>query len=57
MTEKGKQAYFQSLKRESLHNIMSCLSEAEREQLMPCLLRIRDKGLKEAGIEKKPLFP
>ncbi|MEE9400163.1 MAG: winged helix DNA-binding protein [Dehalococcoidales bacterium] len=45
LTEKGRQAYHQSLKRESIRDILSCLSEAEQEQLRSSLKKIRDKAL------------
>ncbi len=40
ITEKGEQAYNQSSRRAPIHNIMSALSEAERQQLMSLLERI-----------------
>jgi DNA-binding MarR family transcriptional regulator len=47
LTEKGRRAYYQSTKRETIHNVMSVLSEEERQVLTSCLERIRDKALKE----------
>lgn len=57
LTEKGKQAYDQSTKREAIHQIVSSLSEEERKQLRSCLNTLRDKALKELGIFNKPPFP
>ncbi len=47
LTDKGRQAYYQSIKRESIHKIMSVLSGEEHQQLMLLLKRIRDKALQE----------
>jgi len=54
MTEKGREAYEKSTARESLHRIMSLLSEEERQQLQSLLERIRNEALKELRIERKP---
>jgi DNA-binding MarR family transcriptional regulator len=56
MTEKGEQAYNQSTQRTTIHNIMSALSEAEHQQLMSLLQRLRDQALKELGEYAKPPF-
>ena len=47
LTETGRQAYDQTKIRESIHRILSVLSEEEREQLESFLKRIRDRALKE----------
>ena len=57
LTEKGAQAYNQSLNRGSIKEIMSCLSEQELRQLRPLLERIRDKSLKELITVKEVPFP
>lgn len=44
LTEKGQKAYHQSTKRESVHYIMSSLSEKERQQLRRCLSKLQDKA-------------
>lgn len=44
LTEKGNKTYYQSKKRESIHEIMSCLSDEEREQLGSYLLKLREKA-------------
>jgi len=44
LTEKGRQAYYQSTKQESIRQIMSSLSEEERQQLTSCLHTLRDKA-------------
>ena len=54
MTEKGREAYEKSTARESIHRIMSSLSEDERQLLRSCLERLRNQGVKELRIERKP---
>lgn len=57
LTEKGEEIYRKSVKRESIHNIMSCLSKKERLQIWPILEKLRDRALKELGIKQKVTFP
>ena len=65
LTEKGQQAYYQSTKLESIHNIILSLSQEQCRQLIPCLEALRDAALKELGnavakelgIKQKPPFP
>jgi len=57
LTGKGEQAYNQATKIESIHQIMSSLSEEESQQLGSCLRILRDRALKELGIDHKPPFP
>ena len=47
MTEKGREIYKQVSKRETVHRIISALSEEERQQLSRCLTKIREKALEE----------
>ena len=47
LTEKGRTAYRHSIKRDSIHEIMSCLTEEECVQLCSLLDRLRDKALQE----------
>ena len=56
INEKGEQAYNHSSRRTPIHNIMSALSEAERQQLTSLLQRLRDRALKELGEYYKPPF-
>ena len=56
LTGKGEQAYNQSTNIESIHQIMSSLSEDERQQLGSYLKTLRDKALKQLGIDQPP-FP
>ena len=53
LTDKGLEVYYKSLKRESVHKIMSVLSEEERRQLTSCLEKIRNKALEQ--LEKKTM--
>jgi len=56
LTEKGQQAYHQSTKIESIRQIMSSLSEDERQQLSSGLKKLRDRALKQLGMNQPP-FP
>ena len=57
LTEKGREVYHKSTKRELVCEIMSSLSEEERQQLRSCLQKLRDKALKELRIEHGIPFP
>ena len=57
LTEKGRQIYSQSIKRESIREIISCLSEEERERLGSLLEKLRDCALKNIARVVKPPFP
>ena len=57
LTEKGREAHNQSTERESIHEIMSSLSEEERHQLRSYLHRLRNAALKRLGIEREITFP
>jgi DNA-binding MarR family transcriptional regulator len=57
LTEKGKQAYDNSISRESIHKILSVLSKEERRQLSSYLVKLRDRALEELRIDYKPPFP
>ena len=50
LTEKGYEAYYQSSKRESIHKIMSVLSEKEHKQLASCLEKLLGAALKELNL-------
>lgn len=57
ITAKGKKAFNESLKRESIREIMSCLSEEEHQQLTSSMKKLRDEALtKSITIGKLP-FP
>ncbi|GAF71256.1 unnamed protein product [marine sediment metagenome] len=56
-TQKGKQVYTQSTKRESINKILSCLSEEEHQQLWSILEKLRESGLNNLpSVERLP-FP
>ncbi|MFC2069239.1 MarR family winged helix-turn-helix transcriptional regulator [Chloroflexota bacterium] len=57
LTEKGEKVYSQTLKRESLYEIMSCLSKEERKQLASSLEKLRDKALHKLTTPEKIPFP
>lgn len=58
ITAKGEQAYKQALKRKSVQRIMSALSEGEQQRLKSLLEKLRNKGIKELGMDpKKVPFP
>ncbi len=54
LTKSGEQAYEQSIKRESIHQIMASLSKEERELLRSGLRVLRKKALQELGINRRP---
>ena len=51
MTEKGRDAYQASLKRETFHNIMSVLTDEEREQLRATMSKVWLRTLQEVKHE------
>lgn len=57
LTEKGRQVLSQSMKRESIRKVMSCLSDEEREQLRSSLEKLRDNGLNNMTTVRKVPFP
>ncbi|MFC1901623.1 MarR family winged helix-turn-helix transcriptional regulator [Chloroflexota bacterium] len=57
LTEKGEQAYTQSLNRESIREIMSCISEEDRQQLFSYLKKLREKGLEYLAEKAKVHLP
>lgn len=57
LTEKGRQAYYQSAKRTCIHNTMRGLSQEECQLLSSLLKKMRDEGLKQLLGDLKPPFP
>jgi len=57
LTEKGQQVLSLSIKRESIRDIMSSLSEEECRQLWSSLRKLRDRALKYSTTVKGPPFP
>jgi DNA-binding MarR family transcriptional regulator len=56
LTEKGKEALRQSSKRESIHRIMSGLSQEERRQVKTSLQKLWNKAMEELGGESEAPF-
>jgi len=56
LTQKGEQANKHSMKRKSIKEIISCLSDEERQQLQSSLKKLRDSALKLAVARELP-FP
>ncbi len=57
LTEKGKQAYYLSTKRESIRQAISALSEEEYQQLWPCLEKLRSKSFGTLGMDASLFLP
>jgi DNA-binding MarR family transcriptional regulator len=57
LTAKGRDAYAQSCRRESIHKVMSTFSEEERQQLISNLRIVRDEAYKICLSEPPQLFP
>ena len=57
ITPKGRQAYNISLKRKTINQVLTALTDDERKELYSFLDRLRNKSLKVAGITHKPPFP
>lgn len=57
LTEKGRQTYELSSRRESIHKVMSCLSKRELRQLRKILEKLRDRALDELGVRERSLGP
>jgi len=53
LTEKGYHTYYQPIREESLHRIMSTISTEQRQQLVSCLQTIREGALQELGIDRQ----
>jgi len=56
LTEKGEEALRQSSKRESIHRIMSGLSQEERRQVKTSLQKLWNKAMEELGGESEAPF-
>jgi len=57
LTEKGRQAYYQSTQIASIRNTMCVLSEEERQLLRSLLKKMRDEGFQQLFGDLKPPFP
>lgn len=56
-TEKGRKAFELATRLDSIHKIMSVLSDEERRQLEQCLSKVWYRSLEVLGIEARPPFP
>jgi DNA-binding MarR family transcriptional regulator len=50
LTEKGLEGYQQACERESIHQILSCLSDEERQELRLVFRKIKDETVKYLGV-------
>ena len=57
ITEKGRKAYYNSLKRESLRTIMSSFSTAEKKQMFSFIRKVRDNALSQLVTVPTISFP
>lgn len=57
LTEKGKKLYEMQIKSPFAAEIISSLSEEERQQMWTILGKLRNKALNILGISRKPPFP
>jgi len=58
ITKKGREVCQQAMGQDFIHDIMSLLSDEQREQLKECLSTLYTKALEELGIEwEMPLLP
>ena len=57
ITEKGKQAYYQSSESKYIPQILSFLSEEEKQQLRLLLEKLRSKAHQELGVKFKMPYP
>ncbi len=56
LTDKGRKVCKQTAKRDSIHEVISSLSEEEQKLLRALLEKLCEKTLKELGITRKPTF-
>ena len=57
LTEKGREAYEQSMERKSIRKIMSVLSQEEKRAMYSMAARIREASLQELGKEVSDIYP
>ncbi len=56
-TEYGRDICSKTFQRESVKQILECLSNEDRKQLMASLIRLRDRALKDRRVRNRPPFP
>lgn len=57
LTAKGKDVCDKTFRRETVREVLSCLSEEERKSLRGTLIKLRDRALKDRRMRNKPPFP
>lgn len=57
LTRKGQQAFLASSRRESIHRMVSTLSERQRQNLKSCLRTLWEAGLREVEAKPPGFFP
>lgn len=55
LTKKGREVYYQASKQGYFHEIMSCLSDKERQQLISYLIKLKDRAQAINDRESKEL--
>ena len=57
LTQEGRRAYEQTLKREAIIHIFSSYDDKERQQLREFMNLLRNKAIEYLGIEQVPPYP
>ena len=57
ITDKGRQAYLEAIKLESVRKILSAVSKYQRQYLIPILRTMRDEALSQVWLKRKLPFP
>ncbi len=57
LTDYGHDICIKTFQRESVKQILSCLEEDDRKQLMQSLVHLRDRALKDRRVRNRPPFP
>lgn len=55
LTDKGHELLKRASKRESIHRVLSVLSQDERRQLQSLLYKLRNKALEELGVDPQKI--
>lgn len=57
LTDRGRDICLKTFQRESVKQILMCLEEGDRKQLMRSLIQLRERALKDRRVRNKPPFP
>jgi hypothetical protein len=57
LTDHGRDICLKTFQRESVKQILSCLDEDDRKQLMKSLIHLRERALKDRRVRNRPPFP